>query len=54
MANITIDSNELEYFKFCRDKLRDIIAIINEEKEKNEKKTSFEDKLKEIEKIIKN
>lgn len=54
MANTTIDTSELEYLKSCRDKLRDIAVIINEEKEKNEEGKSSEDKLKEIKKVIKN
>ncbi len=48
MATTSIDTSELEYLKSCRDKLRDIAAVLNK-KEPEEK-----EKLKEIEKIIKN
>lgn len=47
MANVTVDSSELEYLKSCRDKLRDIAAVLDEVE------ISTEEKLKEIEKIIK-
>ena len=57
MANAKIDSTELEYLKSCRDKLRDIAAILNikerGEEEQNKKETPPEEKLKEIGKIIK-
>lgn len=67
MANAKIDSAELEYLKSCRDKLRDIAVVLNirerGEEERTKKETSpgvrpedsasREEKLKEIEKIIK-
>ncbi len=57
MGNTNIDKSELEYLKSCRDKLRDIAAILNirerGEEEQNKKDTLPEEKLKEIEKIIK-
>ncbi len=43
MATTSIDTSELEYLKSCRDKLRDIAAVLNK-KEPEEK-----EKLKEIE-----
>lgn len=57
MADARIDSSELEYLKSCRDKLRDISGVLNigerQEKMQNKKETLPEEKLKEIEKIIK-
>ncbi|MDP3052320.1 MAG: hypothetical protein Q8N42_02315 [bacterium] len=57
MAITKIDSTELEYLKVCRDKLRDITAVLNikgrQEEKQDKKETSPEEKLKEIEKIIK-
>ncbi|KKS38469.1 MAG: hypothetical protein UV01_C0003G0016 [Parcubacteria group bacterium GW2011_GWA2_42_14] len=51
MAMASIDTSELEYFKSCRDKLRDIGDIL---KDKNdEKELSIEEKLREIKKILK-
>ncbi len=57
MAITKIDSTELEYLRSCRDKLQDIIAVLNikerQEEKQDKKETSTGEKLKEIEKIIK-
>lgn len=47
MANTTIDTNELEYLKSCRDKLRAVVEILDKDNRDDE------EKLKEIEEIIK-
>ena len=54
-----IDTSELEYLKSCRDKLRDITDMLNKDEErsalkgKKEESLTVEEKLEEIEKIIK-
>jgi len=55
MATTSIDTSELEYLKFCRDKLRRIVEVI-ENKSEDEKKNQLSDdeKLISIRKIIKN
>lgn len=50
MATISIDKSELEYFKSCRDKLRDIADLFDKDEERLAKD---EEKLKEIKKIMK-
>lgn len=52
MATATIDTSELEYLKFCRDKLRDVSDIVDK-KDKKDRELSAEEKLREIKKIIK-
>ncbi|MEK7074693.1 MAG: hypothetical protein AAB972_04410 [Patescibacteria group bacterium] len=64
MGIVTIDRSELEYLKSCRDKLRDIVVLLGDKKDKiksrgkennkdEDKELSTEEKLREIKKILK-
>ncbi len=50
MATASIDASELEYLKSCRNKLRDIVDLLKEEKSKEI--LSAEEKISEIKKIL--